>query len=121
MLPVDILDGLTPIRVLPKKIDAACYNRIRVALLRSRLPLRLAVPGHRGLEAILTDTAWLCVDAARDDQPILAWSHFASAGRSALHEAVACRLSLYHIHAGLIMGTALEALAWGDWNRSHIV
>ncbi len=114
----DILDGLTPIRVLPKTIDAACYNRIRVALLRRKTPLRVAVAGHHGLEVILTDAAWLCVDATRDDQPILAWSRFDTAGRSALHEPVVCRLSLYHMHAGLIMGSALEALAGAEW---HVV
>lgn len=108
---VDILDGLIPLRVLPKNIDAACYNHIRVLLLRSKIPLRVDVPRHRGLEAILTDKVWLCIDATRDDQPILAWSDFEVAGRTALHEPVACRLNLYHIHAGLVMGSVLDALA----------
>ncbi len=69
---MDILDGLTPLRMLPKTIDAACYNRIRVALLRNDAPLRAAVPNHRGLEVIFTDPAWLCVNAAWNDQPVLA-------------------------------------------------
>lgn len=110
----NILDGLTPVRVLPKKIDAECYNRIRVRLLRGMAPLRVALPDHRGLDVILTDAAWLCVDSTRNDQPILSWSQFEIAERTALHEPVACQLSLYHIHAGLIMGSALEALATAD-------
>lgn len=112
---VDILEGLTPIRVLPKQMDAACYNRIRVALLRGRTPLRVAVPHHRGLEVIFTDKAWLCVDSTWEDQPILSWSQFDISGRHGLHEPVNCRLSLYHMHAGLVMGSALEALAGGEW------
>ncbi len=111
----DILAGLTPIRVLPKQIDAACYNCIRVALLRNRKPLRVIVPCHRGLEIILTDSAWLGVDTTAEDRPLLSWSRFEVAGRTALHEPIACQLSLYHMHAGLIMGSALEALAGNEW------
>lgn len=111
----DILEGLTPLRVLPKRIDAACYNRIRVLLLRNHPPVRVAVPGHRGLEIILTDQAWLGVQALGEDLPLLAWSRFEVAGRTALHAPVDCQLSLYHMHAGLVMGSALEALREGEW------
>lgn len=111
----DILEGLTPLRRLPKTIDAQCYNRIRVRLLRGTTPLRLRIPDHRGLEMIVTENAWLCVDATQGDQPIAAWSEFETAGRAALHQPVACRLSLYHIHAGLVMGSALQALTEGEW------
>jgi hypothetical protein len=111
----DILEGLTPLRVLPKTIEAACYNRVRLALLRNGPVLRIAVPRHSGLEIMVTDQAWLCVDTTRNDQPVLAWSEFQVSGRRGLHEAVRCRLSLYHIQAGLVMGSALEALAEGEW------
>ncbi|MFA9462597.1 hypothetical protein [Thiohalorhabdus methylotrophus] len=112
----DLLDGLTPLRVLPKRIDADCYNRIRVRLLRSRrLPIRVTIPDHRGLEMILTHRAWLCLDAYRDDLPIISWSEFETKARTGLDEPVMCRLCLYHIHAGMIMGSALEALADCEW------
>ncbi len=100
---------LSPLRTWPKVVDATCYNRVRLALRRIANPLRVTLPAHRGLEMILDDRVWLCVDALRDDQPILAWHQFA--GRDGLHEPVACRLHVYHIHGGLVMGTALEALA----------
>ena len=99
-----------PLRSLPKRLEAAYYNRVRLALRRLGCPLRVALPRHRGLEAILDDDAWLCVDTTRDDLPVLAWRAFATCGRNSLHEPVDCRLDLYHWHAGLIMGTALEAL-----------
>lgn len=100
----------TPLRTYPKSIEAACYNHVRLALKRFGAPLRVGLPRHRGLEMILEDDLWLCVDAAREDTPVLAWFDFESRGRSALHAPVPCRLDLYHIHAGLVMGTALEAL-----------
>ncbi len=99
-----------PLRVFPKTIEAACYNRARLALIRIANPLRLTLPRHRGLKAILSDKTWLVVDSLNSDNPVLAWSDFAKADRAALHEPVSCRLSLFHNHAGLIMGTALEAL-----------
>jgi hypothetical protein len=99
-----------PLRSLPKRLEAAYYNRVRLALRRLGRPLRVALPRHRGLEAILDNDAWVCVDTTRDDLPVLAWRAFGNRGRESLHEPVDCRLDLYHWHAGLIMGTALEAL-----------
>ncbi|BAU49992.1 hypothetical protein SVA_3456 [Sulfurifustis variabilis] len=100
----------TPLRTYPKQIDAACYNHVRLALLRFGAPLRVGLPRHRGLEVILDDDLWLCVDAAREDTPVLAWFDFETRGRSSLHAPVACRLDVYHVHAGLVMGTTLDAL-----------
>jgi hypothetical protein len=99
-----------PLRSLPKRLEAAYYNRVRLALRRLGRPLRVALPQHRGLEAILDNDAWVCVDTTRDDLPVLAWRAFGTHGRDSLHKPVDCRLELYHWHAGLIMGTALEAL-----------
>ncbi|MGC1951704.1 MAG: hypothetical protein WA970_03855, partial [Gammaproteobacteria bacterium] len=64
-LPAGVLHSL------PKTIEAACYNRVRLSLARSGSPLRIALPGHRGLEMILEDRFWLCVDSLRNDQPVL--------------------------------------------------
>jgi hypothetical protein len=101
--------GVEPLRTFPKRIEAACYNRARLALHRIAKPLRLALSEHRGLEVILDDDCWLVVDTLNNDQLILAWTQFEQ-HRSALHEPVACVLHLYHVHAGLVMGTALEDL-----------
>jgi hypothetical protein len=104
------LSELTALRVMPKRVEARCFNDARVALHRIGNPLRLALPDHRGLEVIIADDAWLCVDALQEDIPILAWCHFASTARDGLHEPVACELRLYHMHAGLIMGSAVDSL-----------
>ncbi|MHB8729331.1 MAG: hypothetical protein ACYC9K_09910 [Sulfuricaulis sp.] len=97
-----------PLRTFPKLIEADNYNRVRLALKRLPRPLRVELPDHRGLDALLDDDGWLVVDTLQADQPVLAWVEFGH--RSALHEPVACVLKLYHVHAGLVMGTALEAL-----------
>lgn len=105
------LDKLHPLRVMPKTIEAACYNQVRLALRRLGIPLRVALPEHRGLEIILESSYWLCVDSAFDDQPIMAWLDFDTRGHNqALHEPVPCELRLYHMQAGLVMGSALDAM-----------
>ena len=99
-----------PWRIFPKQIEAACYNQVRLALLRLENPLRIALVRHRGLEVILRDASWLCVDAFAEDQPILAWREFQTHPRDNLYQPIACELWLYHHCAGLIMGAALDDL-----------
>lgn len=101
---------LPPLRVLPKEIPAACYNRARLALIRLGKPLRIDLVRHRGLEIVLHDEAWICVDSFAEDQLIMVWREFKSAGRDDLTGPVACELSLYHHCAGLVMGSALGDL-----------
>jgi len=101
---------LPPLRVMPKTIEAPCYNRVRLALLRLGKPLRLSLRNPRGLEAILDDRNWVCVDATAGDLPVLAWSGFAVQGRDNLHKPVDCQVKLFHWKAGLIMGAALEGI-----------
>ena len=100
----------TVLRAMPKSIEAPIYNHVRLALRRLGSPLRVAVPGHRGLEIILEDHLWLCVDANADDQPVMAWLDFNVLHRDNLHEPVSCTLELYHRFAGLVMGSALDSL-----------
>jgi hypothetical protein len=103
--------SIPPLHVMRKRIDASCYNQVRLALRRLGNPLRVELPEHRGLEIILENDNWLCVDSARNDQPIMAWLAFDTRKHNnALHEQVPCELHLYHMHAGLIMGSALDAL-----------
>lgn len=105
------MDALTlPWRIFPKKIEAVCYNRGLLAIIRTGAPLRVTLQQHRGLEVILNKTEWLCVDSNVDDQPVMAWRKFQTQKRSNLYLPVACELWLYHSHAGLIMGSALEDL-----------
>jgi len=98
------------LRTMPKSIEASIYNHVRLALRRLGCPLRIEIPEHRGLEITLDDDIWLCVDANADDQPVMAWLAFGTHRRDNLHEPVTCTLELYHRCAGLVMGSALDAL-----------
>lgn len=111
----------TALRTMPKTIEASVYNHVRLALRRLGSPLRIAVPEHRGLEIILDDHLWLCVDVNADDQPVMAWLDFASHGRDDLQAPVPCALELYHRFAGLVMGSVLDALdeALAERLRQH--
>ena len=99
-----------PLRIFPKKIEAACYNRARLALLRIENPLRVTLQQHRGLDVILSNFNWLCVDSFSEDQPILAWCDFKIHSRSNLHRPIDTDLWLFHSCSGLIMGSALDDL-----------
>lgn len=104
------LEEYPALRVMQKSIAAQDYNRIRLGLLREQLPWLVPVPGFRCLRAIVEESAWICVDECQNGLPILAWTHFDTA-RSALDAPVSCLLRLYHVKAGLVMGSVLEALA----------
>lgn len=107
---MDTPHEIPPWRVFPKQIEAACYNHVRLALLRLENPLRIALTRHRGLEVILHDDSWLCVDSFANDQRVLAWREFKIHPRDNLHQPIACELWLFHHSAGLIMGAALDDL-----------
>ena len=104
------LDEFPPLRVMQKHIAAKDYNCIRLGLIRERLPLQLRLKDFRCLLFILDESAWICIDECQNDLPVLAWTNFKTAQRSALHQPVECELRLYHMHAGLVMGTVLDAL-----------
>lgn len=104
-------EGLSPLRVLPKSIEAADYNRVRLALLRLGNPLRVSLPRHGGVDILLHRDHWIAVSNYVNDVPMLAWRDFDLKGRGGLHEPVDCRLYFYHIQGGSIMGTALKALS----------
>lgn len=120
---------IIPIRTLPKVMQAVYYNRVRLALLRLGNPLRLEMPGLRGIDVILDDSAWMAVDRNQVDMPLLAWTDFDAGQREALHQAVPCRMHLYHFHAGLLMGDLLDNLEfavderlsqWGSVSSSKV-
>lgn len=106
-----ILDEFTALRVMHKRIAAELFNCIRVSLLRERQPWRISMSGIRCMACILDERAWICVDECADNQPILAWTNFQIAQRASLDAPIDCDLYLYHMHAGLIMGSSLDALA----------
>ena len=97
-----------PIRILPKMIDAACYNRISLALARLGDPLSVEI---RALRMIIRVERRLWVARSLINEiPLMAWLNFQVSGRG-LHEPVPCQVRLYHFHASLLMGHAPQLLA----------
>lgn len=90
----------------PKVVPAASYNRIRLALARTRGSLQVELPQLR-LKLEFQRRVWVGRSLV-NDTPLLVWTEFETRAR-ALHEPVPCRLHLYHFLAGLMMGSALDA------------
>ena len=86
-------------------VEAEHYNRVRLALSRLQSPLRLCLPSLRGLDILLDDEAWVCVDRTMEDLPVVAWTDFENTTRAGLHQPVRCQLRLFHAHAGMILNT----------------
>ncbi len=105
------IDRLQSVHSIHRIIAAEDYNRVRLALSRLGNPLYLDLGATLPcLEVQLCDDYWLCFDSCRDEQPVLAWTAFERAGRSGLHEPVACDLHFYHLHAGLVMGDIFDSI-----------
>jgi hypothetical protein len=105
--------NLDDVPVYARRADAVSarhYNLWRLARARLTLPLRLPLPGLKGLELIVGDDAWVCVDPALGDLPVLAWGAFDSASREALDQPVACELRYYHVAASMVRAPALKIL-----------
>jgi hypothetical protein len=104
------LSRLPPLRVLRSELPAAVYNRIRLGVLRLGPPLRLPLDRGLGLDCVLDDAAWVCVDPEVDDFPLLAWTAFGVRARRGLHEPVACELRVYHRQGLPLVDSALSAV-----------
>lgn len=104
------IDELIPLRVLPKTLSAAQYNQIRIGILRLGTPLYLPLDEFPGLAGALDPRVWIVFDENAGGRPVLAWLGFQRPAGAALHLPITCELRAYHMHAGLIMGRALDAL-----------
>lgn len=93
------------------EVEASLYNLWRRAKLHLVLPLRLAVPGYRGVTMVLEEESWICVDERNNDLPLLAWVEFEDKGRDTLHTPVKCKLNYYHYAASKLRLPVLEWVA----------
>ena len=104
-----IKEHIQPLRVIPQRLPAECWNAVRLALRRRGTPLDLELEGLRGFHCRLSDPAWFVWTVVPEECPLLLWTDF-ERHRSALNAPVPCHLYLYHIHAGLVTGKALDAI-----------
>lgn len=94
------------------KVSAEHFNLAHIALKRlgKGNSIRIPLPKLRTLELIIEPDAWIVIDTALNEVPIIAWLDFQTRDR-ALHEPVSCTVNYYHVHGGIIRGKALEAMA----------
>jgi len=104
------LNDIPIIKSVPSYVGATHFNRVRLSQIRLDESLRLELFSLRGLDIVIDDDAWVCIDRTLGDLPVLAWTDFDKKSRSGLHQPVPCKLRFYHNHADLICGTVLDDL-----------
>lgn len=104
------LHDVPVLKAVSSYIEAYYFNRVRLALCRHSNPLRVELVNLRGLDVILTDDEWICVDRTLNDLPIFAWTDFEYKTRADLRAPVPCQLRFFHNHADLICGSVLDLL-----------
>jgi hypothetical protein len=100
-------------------VSATLFNLWRRARQHLAFPLRLTLTGLPGVEMIIDDRAWVCVNIRQNDLPVLAWLDFDFQGRTALHEPVACKLNYYHYAASRLRARVLLAMERELEQRLH--
>lgn len=91
-------------------VDAHYYNHVLLALKKLGKQIRFRIPGLKHLDLILQKNAWIVVDRALYDYPIICWTDFEVEGRDAIHEPIKCRILYFHANATMIRARSLEAM-----------
>jgi len=98
--------NIQPLRIFPYKMPASMYNTIRLGILRIRDPLVLTLKRQPNIKFFLNNRRWIVMDTILFDFPLVVWRDFETKNR-AIHESVNCKVYVYHMMAGRLMGTAL--------------
>ena len=92
------------------KVEAVYYNEVQTALKQFGKQIRFPIPKLKHLDLILQKNAWIVVDRALSDFPVLAWTDFQTEDRSSLLEPVKCEVRIFHFAASMILRRTLEAM-----------
>lgn len=90
--------------------DATHYNHVQIALNRLGPSIRFRIPKLKHLDLILQRDAWVVVDRALNDIPVLAWTEFQAGHRQNLHEPIHCELRIWHTAATMVLTHTLDAM-----------
>ncbi len=104
------IEDVPKLRTISTEIESNRFNQVRLGLIRLGGPIRMKLPGLRGMDVIIDNQAWVCVDRTLYDLPVLAWTDFRHQQRHGIHEPVPCLLHYYHVHADLITETVLATI-----------
>ncbi|MDH5473859.1 MAG: hypothetical protein OEY61_13505 [Gammaproteobacteria bacterium] len=92
------------------KVEAIYYNEVQTALKKLGRQIRFPIPKLKHLDLILQKDAWIVIDRALHDFPILAWTDFKTEGRQSLLAPVQCEVRIFHFAASMILRRTLEAM-----------
>ena len=92
------------------KVEANHYNHVLTAMKRLGPELRFRIPKLKHLDLILQKDAWVVVDRALSDYPILCWTDFQTEDRANLHEPIACEIRIFHYCASMILKKTINAM-----------
>lgn len=91
-------------------VEAEDYNEVQTALKHFGNQIRFRIPKLRHLDLILQKNAWIVVDRALSDFPVLAWTGFQAAGRCSLQAPLKCEVKVFHFAANTVLEHTLEAM-----------
>lgn len=92
------------------KVEANHYNHVQTAIKRIGPELRFRIPKLKHLDLILQKDAWVVVDRALSDYPILCWTDFKTQHRDNLHEPIICEIRIFHFAATMILKKTINAM-----------
>lgn len=92
------------------KVEANHYNHVQTAMKRLGPELRFRIPKLKHLDLILQKDAWVVVDRALTDYPILCWTDFKTEHRENLHEPLVCEIRIFHYCASMILKKTINAM-----------
>ena len=94
----------------PGQVEANHYNHVQTAIKRLGPELRFRIPKLKHLDLILQKNAWIVVDRALSDYPILCWTDFKTEHRENLHEPLVCEVRIFHFAATMILKKTMNAM-----------
>jgi len=92
------------------KVEANHFNHVQTAMKRLGPELRFRIPKLKHLDLILQKDAWIVVDRALSDYPILCWTDFQTGHRENLHEPLVCEIRIFHFAATMILKKTINAM-----------
>ena len=92
------------------KVEATHFNHVQTAMKRLGPELRFRIPKLKHLDLIIQKDAWIVVDIALSDFPILCWTDFKTEHRENLHEPIVCEVRIFHFAASMILKKTINAM-----------
>ena len=92
------------------KMEAIYFNHVQTAFKKLGPQIRLRIPKLKHLELLIQRDAWVVVDLALSEFPILCWTKFQSQHRDNLHEPVQCEVRYFHYGASMIYNKTIEGM-----------